>query len=144
MSDFVYSEVLDGKDPKFGTSTIRLLSFATTENATDESPLQFVMHLAEVDNLEATDTKFDALPYTWGSGHTIQNIIINGHWFPMAENLEAALRQLKKQIPDREDNYSSRFWRNEGELWGSLWIYAICINERSNAEKSHQVGRTGL
>ena len=66
---------------------------------------------------------YKALSYTWGSesdpNHTIY---LNGYQFVVRENLWNALR---------------RFQTDNVEL--VIWIDAICINQSSNIERSHQV-----
>lgn len=75
---------------------------------------------------KGTDCHYDALSYAWEGEHPTasiqiisQNILYN---LPVIPNLEAALRQLRH--PERPV---------------VLWVDAVCINQASNIEKSHQV-----
>ncbi len=65
--------------------------------------------------------RYDALSYTWGSGHQQQPIVVDGKTLWVQENLWRFLHEL----------------RSAGEL--DLWADAICIDQRSTEEKNQQV-----
>ena len=69
---------------------------------------------------------YEALSYVWGDNSEGYSIDIDGRAHPIAQNLECALRHLRSEKEAR-----------------TLWIDAICINQRDNAEKSVQVGVMG-
>jgi len=65
---------------------------------------------------------------THGETHSKRSkILINGHPFEATENLVAALHHLRAHD-------HPKYRRNE-----LIWIDAICINQKDNEEKSHQV-----
>ncbi|KAK4557027.1 hypothetical protein LTR86_006008 [Recurvomyces mirabilis] len=64
---------------------------------------------------------YEALSYTWGRT-TLDNVIVNGHPMQVTYNLLVALRYLRR--PDQVR---------------ILWVDAICMNQRSIAERNHQV-----
>ena len=68
--------------------------------------------------------KYEALSYTWGDPSDSRTISVNGHpqAISITANCEAALRRLR--FPDRER---------------TVWIDAICINQRDVVERSRQV-----
>jgi Heterokaryon incompatibility protein (HET) len=70
--------------------------------------------------------RYEALSYTWGDHDQESFIRIlsegNAHKMPITPNLKAALRQLR-----------------DPEKFRLLWIDALCINQRSEEEKSLQV-----
>jgi Heterokaryon incompatibility protein (HET) len=68
------------------------------------------------------ELSYVALSYTWGKEEPSATIQVDGQLVTVRENLEAALRYLQQS--DRPT---------------ILWIDAICINQRNEAEKSHQV-----
>jgi Heterokaryon incompatibility protein (HET) len=72
--------------------------------------------------------RYQALSYTWNSSSTSDDhtypILVNGYAFPVSENLFFALRQLRQR-----------------KLKDWLWIDAICIDQKNDAEKSTQVQR---
>ncbi|KAI9157921.1 heterokaryon incompatibility protein-domain-containing protein [Paramyrothecium foliicola] len=74
--------------------------------------------------LEAGDVSYEALSYTWGSGHKTHAITLDGRPFPVTSNLMAALLRLRYQEHDRY-----------------LWVDAVCINQNDIAERSREVLR---
>lgn len=66
--------------------------------------------------------KFEALSYTWGDSTAIRQIETPKGPLSVTVNCFAALEDLRFEDRDR-----------------TLWIDAICINQRSNSEKNHQV-----
>ncbi|KAH8879923.1 HET-domain-containing protein, partial [Thozetella sp. PMI_491] len=66
--------------------------------------------------------RYEALSYTWGPPERTRYIWVNHHPTSVTANLFAALRHLRHP-------------RNER----LLWIDALCINQTSSAEKSHQI-----
>lgn len=71
---------------------------------------------------EATHHHFDALSYTWGSVHDLRPIWIDDREFCVTENLHAALSHLR-----------------DGFIERVVWVDAICINQKDETEKGHQV-----
>ena len=71
--------------------------------------------------------KFVALSYVWGNDPVTQRIILNGNLFLVNKNLHAALRRLRELDQD---------WAN----W-SVWIDAICINQKDIPERDRQILR---
>lgn len=71
--------------------------------------------------LERLD-EFEALSYTWGDGANFKTISTPEGRLNITENCYSALEDLRHEAKDR-----------------ILWIDAICINQRSNSEKNHQV-----
>jgi hypothetical protein len=69
---------------------------------------------------------FVALSYVWGSSAGTFPILINGRVFHISANLHCVLEQLQN-----------------AEYILPIWIDAICINQRDNEEKSHQVQQMG-
>jgi hypothetical protein len=86
---------------------------------------------------------FIALSYTWGSPQsTMRNITLNGRT-SIRENLYAFLQHHNraKDIWAAQPR-SAAERRNliyDPSNWQHFWIDALCINQSSNAEKSHQV-----
>jgi hypothetical protein len=67
---------------------------------------------------------YKALSYTWGVDAPCSSITLDGTTVPVRENLENALIMLRHEAA------------NEPLL---IWIDAICINQKDNAEKSGQI-----
>ncbi|KAF2255976.1 HET-domain-containing protein, partial [Trematosphaeria pertusa] len=70
----------------------------------------------------ADKPSYNALSYTWGAPNFTQSICINGRCFRVTKNLQSALFHLRQQ--------------HESVV---VWIDAVCINQKDNEEKSHQV-----
>ena len=77
-------------------------------------------------SLDQTNHIYEALSYVWGDIESSVPIICEGRSLLMTPSLHSALRRLrfteKKRI---------------------LWVDAICINQKDDAEKSVQVGLMG-
>ena len=78
---------------------------------------------------DLTTISYDALSYVWGSAENLKSITIAGictnprsGQLSVTENLAVALRHLRKQHEIR-----------------TLWIDAICINQRDLTERSTEV-----
>lgn len=89
-------------------------------------------------SVEGYQPAYEALSYTWGAGGNLEVASVEyspsrSHHnrkqmqFSMQENLASALRHLR--YPDRIRK---------------LWIDAICINQKDDAEKTHQVKQMWL
>jgi hypothetical protein len=69
---------------------------------------------------------YEALSYVWGNPETVYEIECDGMSMMVNENVYKALRQLRyRDIPR------------------TLWIDALCINQRDKDERSSQVGLMG-
>lgn len=84
-----------------------------------ESQLQIVIHSIHLPSTQ----KYEALSYTWGEpGQTHELSVSGGYKFKIRTNLQSALRELRLPSQSR---------------W--LWVDAICINQKDNAEKAGQL-----
>lgn len=105
-----------------GGDAIRLLRL---EKGYSAEPLRcelFEAFLHEVDGIP-----YEALSYTWGDASAQRVITVNQQPFSITANLEKALHALRLPHQDR-----------------LLWVDAICIDQASDTEKSHQVGQMRL
>ena len=66
--------------------------------------------------------KYHALSYVWGNPNETVPFLVNGHQLEITRNLAAALATFQA--------------KDEQPLF---WIDAICIDQKNNAEKTHQV-----
>lgn len=73
-------------------------------------------------SFDAGDLEYIALSYTWGVELATTPILINGVETWVTLNLEAALRHIRKS-----------------SCAVILWVDALCIDQKNNREKSHQV-----
>ncbi|KAG4440759.1 hypothetical protein IFR05_003746 [Cadophora sp. M221] len=69
---------------------------------------------------------YDALSYTWGGAEDPQSIVLNGSVHGVTANLGNALRHLRREEEDL-----------------TLWVDALCIDQKNNDEKSIQVCMMG-
>ncbi|KAH8744640.1 heterokaryon incompatibility protein-domain-containing protein [Hyaloscypha sp. PMI_1271] len=133
MADYTYLQSLDGGDIVSGKAKIRVLhllpSGDTAHSLPRTSTLSCKMHLMDLDTTSQyystsrySEDTYEALSYTWGTAAQTRNILINNYNFPVTENLETALRHLQLQEGDR-----------------IIWVDAVCINQKDNSEKNHQV-----
>lgn len=74
----------------------------------------------------STNPHFEALSYTWGEGHLVRTIKINGRPTAVRLNLFHAMRRMRLVACSR-----------------TLWIDALCINQEDLEEKSVQIPLMG-
>lgn len=71
-----------------------------------------------------SNPKYTALSYVWGSGSAQCSIELNGHCVFIRKNLWRFLHQVRML---------------DCEMFGRLWIDALCINQAKTEERSRQV-----
>lgn len=76
--------------------------------------------------------RYTALSYTWGDPTIKADIILDGQRIQVTKNLELALRNLLLEQRSIGGNDSKLFW-----------VDAVCIDQHSEAERSHQVSQMG-
>ncbi|KAH8665022.1 heterokaryon incompatibility protein-domain-containing protein [Tricladium varicosporioides] len=74
---------------------------------------------------------FKALSYTWGSMTDMKSIILEGHLFPVTNNLHSAMLRLRNLTRDEgaKSTIVPSYW----------WIDAICIDQNNIEERNEQV-----
>ncbi|RYP18164.1 hypothetical protein DL765_004090 [Monosporascus sp. GIB2] len=72
------------------------------------------------------DVGYEALSYCWGKQEPLTPILCDGKRLEVTHNLKLALNGLR--LPDRER---------------TLWVDAVCINQKDNAEREQQVMMMG-
>ena len=72
-------------------------------------------------------TEYNALSYTWGDPTLPKvTIIVDGHHLEVTENCKRALQELRREVEIRGETHT-------------IWIDAICINQKDVSERSQQV-----
>ena len=66
---------------------------------------------------------FAAIFYCWGNLQASHEILIDGEKFSVTDNLYCALQQLRRPFEVRY-----------------LWIDALCIDQKNDNKKTHQIG----
>ena len=107
--------------PSESSNKIRLLKIC---DKSEGQPISCVLHVASLDD------EYVALSYMWDDGPTTKSIALNGKPFHVQQNLWDFLYQRRQ---DEEADGDAKY----------LWIDALCINQTSNPEKSHQVAIMG-
>ncbi|OCL10920.1 HET-domain-containing protein [Glonium stellatum] len=109
-------DILPGKKTDPLVCTLKLESSLPDDNreakSTPSSPATF------------EPATYEALSYVWGDPTRSRQIILNGCAFGVTQNLEAALRHLRREDVERR-----------------LWVDAICINQADSREKEREVAR---
>ncbi|KAL8836809.1 MAG: hypothetical protein Q9170_002770 [Blastenia crenularia] len=105
------------KDLELAAEEFRVLSLQPAGKKTDD------IHCLLANDDSKTKPVYEALSYTWGDTKERRAIFVNGQPFPVTPNLFMALKNLR---------------RAEGSR--ILWVDAICIDQDSLSEKTHQVG----
>lgn len=112
--------------PLQNNSSVRLV---TLQPAASGEPLN--CHIAEAQSLE--NVSYEALSYAWGNDESGESVHICEasdeeqvfRTFPITRNLCEALQRLRSDAPR------------------TLWIDALCINQKDSTEKGFQVARMG-
>lgn len=120
---FVYEQLLP-RDPS-GSPMIRLLCLLPRDSSGAGATVDENLICAEVEHVSLEDAAeehaYKAISYCWGTVPANRRILLNGCSFFITESLHVALDALCGQEPVY------------------VWADAICINQQSSAEKSHQV-----
>lgn len=99
----------------FDENEIRILNLRPGLSA---DPIQCFLQTVKLDELP----HYEALSYVWGDPTICRPIFLDGCICQVTVNLESALRRLRYVNENRQ-----------------LWVDALCINQKDEAEKSHQV-----
>jgi hypothetical protein len=78
---------------------------------------------------------YEALSYAWGPNHPKRVIFLNGRTFQVCENLFHFLENVRRRC------ISSAIAQPVLYEPSHLWVDQICIDQRSDTEKSHKVRR---
>ena len=103
------------------TNTIRLLCLTPSEDLT--APIECRLHIYPLEKSNKATHIYQALSYVWGVSETLRSVFIDKQPLPVTANLHAALLQLRDRTFER-----------------IIWVDAICINQKDEEEKSHQIG----
>ncbi|OHE95852.1 hypothetical protein CORC01_08849 [Colletotrichum orchidophilum] len=95
---------------------IRLLKIEAAEN--NENIIKVNLHTKSMKEAPG----FNALSYAWGDKDQTTSILLNGLGFEVTNNLHAALKVLRSKTNN-----------------SFLWVDAICVNQKDDYERSHQV-----
>lgn len=81
---------------------------------------------------------YECLSYAWGPPDLLGNssIDVNGHSFAVSQELDLAIRRLRREPPGREAENGC-----ENEQIRLVWIDALCINQSDILERNAQVSR---
>ena len=115
--------IYDSAPLKRGASTnIRLLELQPCDAQDTSGTIGCTLRVTQFGD----SPKYTAVPYMWGDAGIINTILVNGRMFKVRHNLWKLLDQLRRD-----------------EHQGCLWIDAICIDQTSLDERSHQVAMMG-
>ena len=108
---------MDIYPPLETSDSIRLISLLP-------GPFHSDLELALITYSPAEAPSYEALSYTWGDASSQITVLINGEPASIRTNLDIALRHLRDEEESR-----------------TLWVDAVCINQRDVLERSQQVNR---
>jgi len=114
--DSLYSSLKLNKKP--GGESIRLLTLLPGTSGAIQINMFCIQKL--------DDCPYQALSYTWGKSTVTRNITANGQEMCINQNLHDALSSLRLVDHSR-----------------TLWIDAVCINQRDDNEKTSQIAMMG-
>jgi hypothetical protein len=110
--------------PLTSRTSFRILKLHPASQGADIS-----CHLTYESLAEDELPKYVALSYVWGDPNVTTAITVNDQPFQVTLNLASALRHLRNAAPTDEIPTGFR----------TLWVDAICINQRDLAERNQQV-----
>ncbi|KAK4215815.1 heterokaryon incompatibility protein-domain-containing protein, partial [Rhypophila decipiens] len=110
-------------------TSIRLLELHAAE--TESDILSFTLFEVDLDKCPYYET----LSYEWGEPAGSVTALCNGKPMLLTPNLKQAMIRIRSSLP-RPDPSSNLAATNQGKI---LWIDAVCINQASLPERSHQV-----
>lgn len=114
--------------PLDSTREIRLLRLHSRSSSSETSSVQIEKNVPIYCDLypvavrEARNQGYEALSYTWGTSEEPLSIQVNGTEVPVTRNLHVALQHLRGETSEVV-----------------LWVDALCINQKDDAEKNEQV-----
>jgi hypothetical protein len=87
---------------------------------------------------------YTCLSYVWGPADYTSEILIDGKWFTVGQNLRDFMETLRfKQAIQQEEHTRHLPPAQFEQMACSLWIDAICIDQGNNNERNHQVQQMG-
>ncbi|KAL8366330.1 hypothetical protein RB595_004885 [Gaeumannomyces hyphopodioides] len=98
--------------------SVRILRLLPSSNQESRIECQLITSMLD----SGRTPPYEALSYVWGSENDKKPIYVDGKELRVTANLHVALSHLRH-----------RFWER------FLWIDAICIDQKENVEKNHQV-----
>jgi hypothetical protein len=117
-TNFLLKAILDFKNPsKPLPDRLPFIRLATLMPGKDFDQIEVSMSITE-----RPYATYEALSYCWGDAAALSPILCDGHRLYVTQNLKCALRDLRH--PDTER---------------TLWIDAICINQKDLKERAEQV-----
>ncbi|KAF3077074.1 hypothetical protein CFAM422_000863 [Trichoderma lentiforme] len=119
LSSIVHSEVPWRPLSSF-REEIRILEVSPAQSSSDS----IICHLQTVSLLDQPE--YEALSYVWGSSSGSRQIFLNGKKIAVTDSLFSALTHIRDVKQPR-----------------IIWVDAVCINQKDNAEKSIQVMMMG-
>ncbi|CAH0043820.1 unnamed protein product [Clonostachys solani] len=115
LEPFIYTPLSPGQ--------IRILEHNVEDGSSEPTWILRVIAIGEAGQ-EGQDIDFDALSYVWGDHSETFPLILNGREIRIHKNLHVALPYLSRR-PSRRP----------------IWVDAVCINQKDNAEKMVQIRR---
>jgi hypothetical protein len=94
-------------------------------------------------SIKSSKKKYQAISYVWGDPNNTVDVTCNGLQVLITVNLADALRTFRPQKKTRKPwtNALRPFRRQKEKI--KLWADALCINQKDDKEKGHQVKRMG-
>jgi hypothetical protein len=124
----ISDEPYEYKSLDIGKDEIRVLALNNASEETAEITGSLV-HLGLEDQHSVGWKRYNALSYTWGEPKMDRRIVIDGHPFFVTQNLESALRQMRK-IASKAATTTQRGTANQ-TFW---WIDQICMRLSPQAD----------
>jgi hypothetical protein len=111
----------------------------------DADPVHCAVKVIDVQRVINTRLKFQALSYAWGKGPPKECIYLQDLSVPSdGKSVDDMMLLMAQQTKPRPFAVRSNLYQalrqlrsNVKEIW--LWVDAICINQKDDTEKNHQI-----
>ncbi|ORY11321.1 heterokaryon incompatibility protein-domain-containing protein [Clohesyomyces aquaticus] len=131
--------VRDWWQPRYSYATIRETEFRLLRIApgTADEPIHGALKILSITRIQNSKLKFQALSYAWGEGKPIQEILLQN--IPITHDENEALQERPRPFAIRTTLHQAlgRIRQPDKHVW--IWVDAICINQKDDSEKSHQL-----
>jgi hypothetical protein len=140
----IYSGSREGYYTYTGISSDQIRLILLSQGKASD-PIHCSVKVMDIQKIVDQRLKFEALSYAWGNGNYRENIYLQDFSVPKegksVDDMMLLMAQQTKPRPFavRRNLYQAlKQIRSEAkDVW--LWVDAICINQKDNVEKSHQI-----
>jgi hypothetical protein len=110
----------------------------------DDDPIHCSSKTLPLEKIKNIKLRYQALSYSWGEDHPTDVIYVRDISVPLQDDADATMIPMSTQVKPRpfavRPNLLAALKRlrsTKDDVW--LWVDAICINQKDDHEKNHQL-----